>query len=66
MIEDVRKRQPSDALVDAEEEQALRDALSELSERDRILITCLYLTDRPMTYIETRSASASRSAASAP
>ncbi len=52
VIEDVRERQPADALVDAEEEQALRDALAELSERDRILITCLYLIDRPMKYTE--------------
>jgi RNA polymerase sigma factor (sigma-70 family) len=52
VIEDVHERQPSDALADAEEEQALRDALAELSERDRILITCLYLTDRPMSYLE--------------
>jgi RNA polymerase sigma factor (sigma-70 family) len=52
VIEDVHERQPSDALVDAEEEQALRDALAELSERDRILITCLYLTDSPMKYTE--------------
>jgi RNA polymerase sigma factor (sigma-70 family) len=51
-IEDASERQPADALVDAEQEQALREALAELSERDRILITCLYLTDRPMKYTE--------------
>jgi RNA polymerase sigma factor (sigma-70 family) len=52
VIEDAQERQPAEAMVDAEEEQALRDALAELSERDRVLITCLYLTDRPLKYVE--------------
>jgi RNA polymerase sigma factor (sigma-70 family) len=52
VIEDEFERAPPDVLADAEEEQALRDALADLTERDRVLLTCLYLSDRPMKYTE--------------
>jgi len=43
---------PPELLSDIEEEQALREAMSELSERDRVLIRCLFLAEEPMSYRE--------------
>src|SRR5258706_546659 len=51
-VEDRDERPPPRILEDAEEEQELRAALADLSERDRELITCLYLGERPMKYTE--------------
>ncbi len=54
-VEDDGAPDPADALAEAEEEQAVRDALADLPERDRQLITCLYLCQPPMTYTEVSS-----------
>jgi RNA polymerase sigma factor (sigma-70 family) len=51
-LEDVDGSSPEDLLEEAEEEQALREALAELPSRDRFIIQSIYLSDEPVPHAQ--------------
>jgi RNA polymerase sigma factor (sigma-70 family) len=52
LVEDADEPLPAELLAAAEQEQAVREALAELPERDQLILTALYLSESPTQYAD--------------